>query len=228
MTSANESSVRTWPTRGHTGDNAALAFGGSQPHVNGVPLLGALLPRLGPHVAALFWFAFRVPSQSIARCATRLCVGPGVGFWCTPRPMRRPALQYAIAHHQAADLGVGAARHGEQQCARLSFFSSLPCCLAKPRWRGRNHRTAIHGAPATPRTVPPRQPATSPIMTSAWRRCTASADIAIEIRTITRRIRANPIPTDNRKNGGRNSRKSTQVGRPVPRRGESECRAPTQ
>jgi hypothetical protein len=201
-------------------------------------LLRALLPRLGPHVAALFlgfWSAHTIhrPPRATGLCVSPKCPGIWVSGiwvsrnWCT---MTHPpaALQCAIARHRAADLASGRPCHGEQQCARPSFFSSLPCCSAKPRWRGRNHRTAIRGAPATPHTVPPRQPATSPVTTSAWRLCTAFADIAIETRTIARRIRADPIPTDNRKNGGSYSRKSTQVGRPVPRRGESEGRVPTQ
>jgi hypothetical protein len=105
---------------------------------------------------------------------------------------------------------VAAVLLGETQVARAQSSNSYPWCASYTTHRAAT--TACHF------TNHDQCMATG----------TASADIAIEIRTITRRIRANPIPTDNRKNGGRNSRKSTQVGRPVPRRGESECRAPTQ
>jgi hypothetical protein len=56
-------------TDGHSGDNVALAFCGSRPHVNGVPSLGALLPRLGLHIAALF---FRCFWSALHKCIARV------------------------------------------------------------------------------------------------------------------------------------------------------------
>jgi hypothetical protein len=88
-------------TREHTGDNVALAFGGSRPHVNGVPSFGALLPRLGPHVAAHFFV---------------LLVGA-----CSSSPAARPACAPA----QVSCAGHGPCAGGHAICYRAPASCGL-------------------------------------------------------------------------------------------------------
>ena len=157
-------------TREHTGDNVALAFGGSRPHVNGVPSFGALLPRLGPHVAAHF-FVLLVGPCSSSPAARPACAPAQVsGHFVQAMAHAPAAMQYAIGRQQAADFGFGAAAPcrtamrsrvlfliaavllGETQVAGAQSSNSYPWCASYTAHRAAAtacHFTSHHQCMAT-------------------------------------------------------------------------------